>query len=378
MVLVLAIRRGPLLGLIARVHVEDARPPPPLSVTRPPPSITIFGPLSFIIFAGAIEGDRHRVGSAIERDDAAAATAATTALVQLSGVPLPTTRSGRDVSSASAHRPGSTQWAVGVAGPRAGTGPRFWLGRGRRARRHGCVDRLARACRNIGRIVATAGERNDHREQRDDAQMHPRWYRRPERRPLASRSGRSGATHAGSGSPSFRGHCTYLSAGARERSQIRRRCLSCSNGAGLHPLLCASRADFRPRFSVGPTTQAVGTLVRTSLEHWPNGAKRLVLAGETEANPLGQRRPTGPPPSLCFLLLLREGRGGSSVGQRHRARTWSGGGCSDERGLLRVGVPRRAQPEVARHRPDPGQESASPVHVPLVSPPSFLSSERSW
>src|SRR5690349_2690665 len=79
------------------------RSPPPLSVTRPPPSSTTSGPWSLRTLAVAFMAIVTGAGPQSKVITPPAATAATTAAdVQLAGVPLPTTRSGRRVSTARA------------------------------------------------------------------------------------------------------------------------------------------------------------------------------------------------------------------------------------------------------------------------------------
>src|SRR5690349_12195016 len=79
------------------------RLPPPLSVTRPPPSSTTSGPWSLRTLAVAFMAIVTGAGPQSKVITPPAATAVTTAAdVQLAGVPLPTTRSGRRVSTARA------------------------------------------------------------------------------------------------------------------------------------------------------------------------------------------------------------------------------------------------------------------------------------
>src|SRR5688572_26125388 len=79
------------------------RLPSPLSVTRPPPSSTMRGPLALRTFAVAAIVMVTGAGPQSNVITPPAATAATTAAdVQLAAVPLPTTRSGREVSTARA------------------------------------------------------------------------------------------------------------------------------------------------------------------------------------------------------------------------------------------------------------------------------------
>ncbi len=97
--------------------------PPPLSVTLPPPSMTILGPVSLKTFAVSVERDGHRIGAAVERDDAALGDGATNAApVQLAAVPSPTTVRGLEMSSSRASA-GTAQWPSGLpaGGPPVGS-----------------------------------------------------------------------------------------------------------------------------------------------------------------------------------------------------------------------------------------------------------------
>ncbi len=93
------------------------RSPPPLSVTRPPPSSTTRGSAAFTTFAVSRIAIVTGSGPQSKTMTPPAATAATTASdVQLCGVPIPTTRSGSDVSTL----PGPV--TGGTGGVRAGGG----------------------------------------------------------------------------------------------------------------------------------------------------------------------------------------------------------------------------------------------------------------
>src|SRR5690606_20675956 len=70
MVLVLAVRRGPALRLVARVHVQDARGPSTAQRHQASTAADDVGTRVVEHLGGAVERDRERVGTAIERDDA--------------------------------------------------------------------------------------------------------------------------------------------------------------------------------------------------------------------------------------------------------------------------------------------------------------------
>src|SRR5437763_3046511 len=97
--------------------------PPPDSVTRPPPSSTTSGPFALRTFAVADIDIVTGAGPHANVMMPPAATATTTATdVQLSGVPVPTTRVGWDVSTARASA-GTVAAPAGLPGGAAVVGP---------------------------------------------------------------------------------------------------------------------------------------------------------------------------------------------------------------------------------------------------------------